>query len=193
MQQTLFPSTKPAPEGFIYRSHFLSPSEEQELLGYLEDLPLEPALGNGMYFGKRRYMNFGWSYDFTHGKLIEGPPLPHWLAPCARKIAKWLDIPKDRVVEALVQEYPVGAAIGWHRDNESFDKIIGISLSGSCRLRLRPIRSRIRGPRSRKEVFAHALEPRSAYVMQDAARWDYQHSIAATKEVRYSITFRTLP
>lgn len=193
MQQTLFPSTKPTPEGFIYRPHFLSAAEEQELLGYLEDLPLEPALGNGMYVGKRRYMNFGWSYDFARGKLIEGPPLPHWLVPCARKIAKWLDIPKHKVVEALVQEYPLGAAIGWHRDNESFDTIIGISLSGSCRLRLRPLRSRFRGPRTRKEVFVQELEPRSAYIMQDAARWNYQHSISRTKEVRYSITFRTLP
>jgi alkylated DNA repair dioxygenase AlkB len=36
------------------------------------------------------------------------------------------------------------------------------------------------------------LAPRSAYLMRDAARWQWQHAISPTKELRYSITFRTL-
>ena len=36
------------------------------------------------------------------------------------------------------------------------------------------------------------LEPRSAYAMSGAARWDWQHAISPTRELRYSITFRTL-
>jgi len=36
------------------------------------------------------------------------------------------------------------------------------------------------------------LAPRSAYIIRDAARWQWQHSISPTKELRYSITFRTL-
>jgi alkylated DNA repair dioxygenase AlkB len=35
------------------------------------------------------------------------------------------------------------------------------------------------------------LEPRSAYLMQGAARWGWQHAVAPTQELRYSITFRT--
>jgi alkylated DNA repair dioxygenase AlkB len=35
------------------------------------------------------------------------------------------------------------------------------------------------------------LEPRSAYVLRDDMRWKWQHSIAPTQELRYSITFRT--
>ena len=35
------------------------------------------------------------------------------------------------------------------------------------------------------------LQPRSVYLLRDAARWDWQHSIAATNALRYSITFRT--
>lgn len=33
---------------------------------------------------------------------------------------------------------------------------------------------------------------RSAYAMRGAARWKWQHAISPTKELRYSITFRTL-
>jgi alkylated DNA repair dioxygenase AlkB len=37
-----------------------------------------------------------------------------------------------------------------------------------------------------------SLEPRTAYVLAGAARFAWQHSIPATKALRYSITFRTL-
>ncbi len=36
------------------------------------------------------------------------------------------------------------------------------------------------------------LAPRSAYILEGAARWDWQHAISPTKALRYSITFRTL-
>lgn len=192
-QAKLFDTQVQLPGGFIYRPQFLTRTEEEELIGYIEDLPLEYAVGGAGYLAKRRYMNFGWSYSYKTGKLIEGPPLPHWLTPTARKIAKWLDIPKKHVVEALVQEYTEGSAIGWHRDNETFDSIIGISLSGWCRMRLRPIRSRLRRLRKTSDVLAIDLEPRSAYLMQGDSRWLHQHSIVPTRALRYSITFRTLP
>jgi hypothetical protein len=41
-------------------------------------------------------------------------------------------------------------------------------------------------------VFEIEQEPRSAYVLADAARWSWQHSIPPTREERFSITFRTL-
>lgn len=39
---------------------------------------------------------------------------------------------------------------------------------------------------------ASQLVPRSAYVMQGDIRWRWQHHIPPAKELRYSITFRTL-
>jgi alkylated DNA repair dioxygenase AlkB len=36
------------------------------------------------------------------------------------------------------------------------------------------------------------LEPRSGYVLAGEVRWFWEHSIPATKESRYSITFRTV-
>ena len=36
------------------------------------------------------------------------------------------------------------------------------------------------------------LGPRSAYVLSGKARWSWQHSIPAAKDLRYSVTFRTL-
>jgi alkylated DNA repair dioxygenase AlkB len=36
-----------------------------------------------------------------------------------------------------------------------------------------------------------ALAPRSIYLLHGAARWEWQHSVAPTRSLRYSITFRT--
>jgi alkylated DNA repair dioxygenase AlkB len=36
------------------------------------------------------------------------------------------------------------------------------------------------------------LAPRSAYVMQGEIRWQWQHHIPPTRQLRYSITLRTL-
>lgn len=188
-QYPLFDERASLPNGFVYRPHFLSEEEEADLLSWFEDLPFSHSR-LGEYIAKRKVIGFGWGYDFRKQQLVPGPPLPPVLRPCARKVAKWLDIPVHRVVEALITEYPPGAGIGWHRDNESFEHIIGISLAGWCRLRLRPYGWRERGKQS---VVAVPLEPRSAYLMQKEARWESQHSIAPLTTVRYSITFRTLP
>ncbi len=189
-QATLFDTSVSLPNGFVYRPNFLTLEEEADIVSYIEDLPFSHSR-LGEYVAKRRIIGFGWGFDFREHKLIPGPPLPPFLHGVQRKIGKWLDIPHTRVAEALITEYSPGSAIGWHRDNESFDAIVGISLSGWCRLRLRPLwRAAKRHP---KEVISLPLEPRSAYVMQHESRWDFQHSIPNVETLRYSITFRTLP
>jgi len=190
-QGTLFTPTLTLPHGLLYRDDFLTESEEEVLVAYIENLPLVHPRYEG-YKAKRRVMNFGWSFDDRREKLIEGLPLPQFLRPLQRKIAKWLSISADRVVEALVTEYIDGAAIGWHRDNEPFESIVGISLAGPCMMRFRPIASKGLGTRTARDIVSLPLKPRSAYVMQHDIRWHWQHSIPAVEMLRYSITFRTL-
>ena len=57
-----------------------------------------------------------------------------------------------------------------------------------ARMRFRPYPPR----NDRKSVLSLELAPRSAYILRGDARWRWQHSIPATKALRYSITFRTL-
>ena len=70
-----------------------------------------------------------------------------------------------------------------------FEAIVGVSLGGTCVMRLRPYKPGER--QDRRNVIAITLEPRSAYCMRGPARWGWQHCIVATKELRYSITLRT--
>ena len=97
---------------------------------------------------------------------------------------------------ALINEYPPGAPIGWHRDAPQYDIVAGISLLSSCRMKFRPYvrphaKASTQGGR-RTATHEIALERRSAYLMTGAARNAYEHHIPAVTTLRYSITFRTL-
>jgi alkylated DNA repair dioxygenase AlkB len=88
----------------------------------------------------------------------------------------------------LIAEYRPGTPLGWHRDVPDYEQIVGISLAGHARLRFRPYPW---SPEKKSQMFALELAPRSAYILRDQARWGWQHHVPPTKELRYSITFRT--
>jgi alkylated DNA repair dioxygenase AlkB len=186
-QQKLFDLPEHLKTGLVYRPDFLSEREEEILLDAIGMISMQHTRF-GEYTAKRLSAGFGWGYDFDRKAFIPGEPLPAFLQPAARKIAKWLDIPRKRIAEALINEYPPGTTIGWHRDSEEFEHIVGISLGGWCRIRFRPLNA----PRKIAPISVE-LEQRSAYIMQKEIRWNWQHSIAPTTTHRWSITFRTLP
>ena len=175
------------PPGLIYRAGFLERDEEQALLEQIRALPLREAQYR-QYTARRRTVNYVFSYDFQHLEAKPAPPIPEFLAPLRVRAAQWAGVESEDFVQALVAEYTPGTPLGWHRDVPNFELIVGISLAGTARIRFRPYPWR---PERRREVFALELEPRSAYILRDEARWGWQHSVPPTKELRYSITFRT--
>ncbi len=58
-----------------------------------------------------------------------------------------------------------------------------------CNFRLR---SQDKAKQTKKFVVSFPVKPRSLYIIQGAARSDWQHSITPVKQTRYSITLRTL-
>lgn len=196
-QYKLFETEATLENGLWYRPDFITPDEEEALLVWIGALdmriaksgPQEARPGSGdqtFYKAKRRHAGFGWGYDFARERFVPGPPLPPFLGRFARRIEKWLDLGRGRVVEALVNEYQPGTGLGWHKDKEPFRHIVGLSLGGWVTMRFRPYASP-------KEAVGIELEPRSIYVMQGAVRDDWQHSVAPARTLRYSVTFRTLP
>jgi alkylated DNA repair dioxygenase AlkB len=178
----------PPPDGFVYASEFITVAEEEALLHAIKDLPLREAKYKS-YTAKRRIVSFGSSYDFDTNEFSPAPPPPEFLTPLREKVADWLRTPAEHFAHTLVTEYQPGTALGWHRDIPQFAIVVGISLGGWCRMRFRPYPHR-KG--TKQPVFALELEPRSAYVLQGNVRWRWQHSIPTTKNLRYSVTFRTL-
>ena len=172
-------------DGFRYQADFLTAPEEARLLDAIRGLEFHQVRMRGVV-AKRRVIQFGVNYSFETFKLTEAPPLPSFLLPVRDRAANLAGVARDELLEALLTEYQPGAAIGWHRDAPPFDIVIGISLLAPARFRFR--RGKVRAWET-KEVL---LEPRSAYVLTGPARRQWQHSIPPMKELRYSITFRTL-
>lgn len=187
-QPDLFDTAPKLPEGFVYELEFLTPDEEASLIERIRELPLQGAAYKE-FTARRRTVNYGGKYDFSAGRLEAAPDIPSFLLPLREKAAKWTGIAAGSFAQALVTEYSPGTPLGWHRDVPDYEVIVGVSLGGRARMRLRPYRPREK--QDRKDVIVLDLEPRSAYVMRGPARWAWQHCISETKELRYSITFRT--
>jgi alkylated DNA repair dioxygenase AlkB len=175
------------PEGFIYQPQFVTSAEEAELLQLIRTLPLKEAQYL-QYTARRRIVSYGGSYDFSSQELRPAGPIPDFLHPLRARIAALMGVPAQSVHHALVAEYQPGTPLGWHRDVPDFGVVGGLSLLGFARMRFRPYPHR----KDDRTALKLDLEPRSAYVIRGPARWHWQHAISPTRELRYSITFRTL-
>lgn len=185
-QADLFGSAPMLPEGLRYEEEFLLPAQEAGLIALIERLPLAP-MKYQQYEALRRVVSYGGQYDFSAQRLEAAAPLPGWLQPLRAQAAAWLGIAPEQFVHALVAEYQPGTPLGWHRDVPDFEDIVGISLGHDAVMRLRPY-PHVKGDRRAVKV---RLAPRSIYLLRGAARWAWQHSVAPTKALRYSITLRT--
>jgi len=172
------------PEGLVYEPGFLAAGEEAELVRIFHGLPFASYDWHG-YTARRRVLEFGLEYDFNTHKATPAQDFPEFLIPVRERAARFAGLAAASLVEGMVSEYTPGAPIGWHRDAPQFGTIIGISLGGESRMRFRPYKAE-------GKPVTLLLEPRSLYILRGAARWRFQHSIPAVKELRYSITFRTL-
>jgi alkylated DNA repair dioxygenase AlkB len=184
-QAELFGAGAALPEGFLYQPEFISVEEERALLEAVAALPLEEAKYR-QYTARRRVAYFGFAYDFSANRLGEAAPVPEFLHPLREKIARWMRIAPEAFAHALINEYRPGTPLGWHRDAPDFGRVAGASLGGRARMRLR------RYPPGKDKPVVLELAPRSAYQIDGPARWQWQHSIPPTRELRYSVTFRTL-
>jgi alkylated DNA repair dioxygenase AlkB len=182
-QLALFGGKPALPEGFKYEADILSPIEERELIERIAQLPLTEFEFHG-YTGKRRVVSFGWKYDFTARALHKADDMPPFLLPLREQAATFAGIRGQDLQHALVTEYDAGAGIGWHRDKAVFGDVIGISLKSPCVFRLR------RKAGQKWERVSVIAEPRSAYLLRGPSRTEWEHSIPAVDELRYSITFR---
>lgn len=174
------------PEGLFYHPEFITPDEEGSLAELLRRLEYTEVRMHGVV-ARRVVRHFGVDYAYESRQVISAEDLPSELEWLRFRCAELATLAPERLVEGLVNNYPPGAGIGWHRDAPMFgSKVVGVSLLAPCRMRFR------RTVKGEKQVYVQELDRRSAYVLSGAARASWQHSIPPVKEHRYSITFRTL-
>ena len=180
------------PDGFVYQPDFISSDDESQLIAAIHHVEFSAFEMRGVV-ARRRVAFFGSSYDAGR---TESLPLPAFLMPLREQAATLAGVDADALVMALINEYPPGAPIGWHRDAPQYDIVFGVSLLSACRMMFRPyvspsMQRAAEGPR-KKATHQITLERRSAYLMAGQSRTGYEHHIPAVPDQRYSITFRTL-
>lgn len=176
------------PGGFSYIPDVISVEEEAALLEVISKVALHSFEFRG-YTANRRVASFGYDYSFDKRTIQKGEPIPEVFSSLIHKVAEHLGIDESLFRELLVTEYPRGAVINWHRDAPPFELVAGVSLAADCIFKLRPYDKSSRG---RGSIISLPVARRSLYIMAGSSRSNWEHSIAPVKEVRYSITLRTL-
>lgn len=183
----LFPPTVglediPAIPGLSYVPNYLTEAEEQALTRAIDAMPWDTRW-------RRRIQPYGGLY----GKAGSAPPLPDWGVELAQRLyADGITLqPFDQM---LVNEYLPGQGIALHCDYASYGRtVVSLSLLSPYVMDFRQLET------ARKERLL--LEPRSALILSDEARYSWEHGIAPRKgDVwhdaafkrgrRLSITFR---
>ncbi len=176
---------EPLIAGLKYQDDVIGLIEEEALLDRLMALELAPFRFHG-WLGNRKTQSFGWRYDFDDASFTRTEPVPDWLQPLREKAARLAEVQPDDFAHVLLARYDSGAGIGWHRDRDVFEKVVGISLNTPATLRFRQRTA------SGFRRASFDVEPRSAYLISGESRWDWEHSITPGDRLRFSITFRTL-
>ncbi len=174
------------PEGLEYEPDFVTEDEERGLLALMEKFDFRQVTMHGQT-ARRTVRHYGYDYGYESWQLVPADPLPPGLVWLRDRCAALAGMEPEELAQTLVSRYPPGAGIGWHRDAPMFGRaLVGVSLGSACRMRFQRRAGDVR------RVFDLELAPRSAYVLDGPARSAWQHSIPATKSLRYSITFRTV-
>ena len=189
-QQALFTGleNKPsqvAPRGFRYQEEAISEQEQTDLVTAIQSLDLKPFEFHG-YIGNRRVINFGFKYDFTRRFVEKADGIPQFLHELLGRAVGFAGNNQDAFQQVGINEYQVGAGIGWHKDKPEFGIIVGVSLLAPATMRFR---KKENGTWVR---VSQTLKPRSIYLLSGEARTEWEHSVPPLDSLRYAITFRTL-
>ncbi|KHS42732.1 alpha-ketoglutarate-dependent dioxygenase AlkB [Novosphingobium subterraneum] len=175
----------PAIPGLFLIEDLVDEAAQLSLITEIEETSLAPFRFQ-QWTGMRETASYGLHYDFTASTLSEAEAFRPWLDKLARMVEAKCELPGRSIVHALLTRYPVGAAIGWHRDRAIFGEVFGISLGTEAVLRLR------RRQPAGFSRYSLPLRPGSLYRLSGEARNQWEHSIAPLQQLRRSITLRTL-
>lgn len=156
--------------GLRYMENYLSPDEHDHLLQAIDGEIWLTDL-------KRRVQHYGYRYDYKKRSVdpsMRLGNLPEWITPLAARLHSDGFSP-DVPDQVIVNEYLPGQGIASHIDCEPCfgDTILSLTLGSACVMDFTHVATRT--------VVPILLQPRSLVVMQGAARYEWQHGIAARK------------
>ncbi|HAX80653.1 MAG TPA: alpha-ketoglutarate-dependent dioxygenase AlkB [Cyanobacteria bacterium UBA11372] len=170
---TLLADTANIP-GLTYIPEYINPSQAEQLLLIIDQQIWSSQL-------KRSVQHYGYKYDYK--KRLVDPSmnlgaLPNWAQDLAQRF--YLEGLTEKIPDqVIVNEYQPGQGIANHIDCVPCfgNTIISLSLGGTCVMEFTRVKT--------KEKIPVLLLPRSIIILQGAARYEWQHGIAARKTDKY--------
>lgn len=160
--------------GLTYIPGYINIDNQNQLLNVIDQQEWSTKL-------ERRIQQYGYRYDYENGSLASSSdlgPLPDWVQNMASRLSDdglTANVP-DQVI---INEYEPGQGITSHVDCiPCFGKtIITLSLGSLCVIDFTKLQT--------KEKVSILLLPGSVLVMQGAARYEWEHGIAARNKHTY--------
>ncbi|CAF9935411.1 hypothetical protein IMSHALPRED_010218 [Imshaugia aleurites] len=202
--------------GLALLINFITPAEEQSILGFLND----SAKCTWRTDLSRRTMHFGGTYCLMPSKsdkptvakpeILQAPPMPEdFDCLIQRMVDAHVFLGHQRPQYCIVNEYTDNLGISAHTENFQFgEPVVGLSLLSACPIRFRELTEPFDGSvRSGKAGKAEKtgrkadvdMLGRSLLVMRGESRWKWQHEIVRSAKgrgagwKRVSLTFRYKP
>ena len=200
--------------GLTVRSNFVSKTEEDQILNFLNDV-------NSCTWRtdlNRRTMHFGGTYclmpsksapnlEGTGPQVFQAPAMPIELSWLIQRMVDARIFPATRKPQyCIINEYIGSQGISAHTENFQFgEPVVGLSLLSASSIRFHELMKPFDGSvRSGKAASADKtgkridvqLPGRSLLVMEGESRWKWQHEILRSKKgrgagwKRVSLTFR---
>jgi alkylated DNA repair dioxygenase AlkB len=163
--------------GLTYLKNYLNVDYQKQLINIIDQQNWSKVLN-------RRVQHYGYKYDYKKGSLASSSylgALPDWAQSLANQL--YQDGLTAKVPDqVIVNEYQPGQGIRSHIDCFPCfgNTIISLSLSSPCVMDFTHSLT--------QEKVSILLEPGGVLVMQGAARYDWQHGIAARKKDTYKGT-----
>jgi alkylated DNA repair dioxygenase AlkB len=164
----------PTIPGLSYICDYITVEQQQQLLNHIDQQDWSTRF-------KRRVQHYGYRYDYKNGSLASSSylgALPDWLQSIANRFCT--DSLTARVPDqVIINEYEPGQGITSHIDCVPCfgNTILILSLGSKCLMDFSHTQT--------TETASILLLPGSVLVMQKAARYEWEHGIAARKKDKY--------
>lgn len=179
MQTSLFKENdNPAPiaiDGLTHIPNYITETEEASLVDIIDQQPWLHDL-------KRRVQHYGYKYDYKARRVtpdLKIGELPDWVEAIGIKL--FADsLVTQKPDQAIVNEYLPGQGISSHIDCVPCfsGQIVSLSLAGACVMDFNHLKT--------GQKTSIILNPCDLIIMSGAARYEWQHGIAARKTDKIS-------
>lgn len=168
--------------GLSYIPDYITADDHNQLLDIIDGQIWSTEL-------KRRVQHYGYKYKYKKRSVDTAlylGALPNLVVSIAKRFYRD-GLAEKEFDQVIINEYQPGQGIASHVDCvDCFaDTIVSLSLGSVCVMEFTPIKPSTGGTPVQQQKIPLLLSPRSLLILKGAARYNWQHGIAARKKDKY--------